>query len=106
LQKDYKISNKFLYVHDDTFGREFYGKADIEEYLKDCKFKLEVEVISKNSCGVNVFLLNVISELPIDNTEVLEDLDTIFFNLNWVKYYHPTECDFNLSLENYQNGGI
>lgn len=93
-KKTKNYHNSFIFVHDDTFGREFSDVIDIEHYISAYKLKCEVHPISKNKDGINVFLLTVESTESIDSAGELYDLHSVFIMLSDCKYYEANPCNF------------
>jgi len=86
ILKDDKVYTKFLFVHDDTFGRELTIEK-IKEYIG---VDFEMKVISKNNDKINVFLATIEGYFESD-----EDLPHGFVSLKDTFYYNIVSCNFN-----------
>lgn len=100
---DGMYQSRFLYVHDDCFGRCFRNVKDIKEccmeYTNNVEFKVEITPISINSDKeINVFLLDLIYKEPVEGIYDFTNKNKTFglINLSDVYYYNPTSCNFNL----------
>ena len=87
-----KYISTFVYVHDDTFGREFACLADLIAYLKPSVFKFRVTVMSMSKDGINIFCLDVLTDDPVDCIAELETLNQKCDYLNGMKYYMGQPC--------------
>ena len=89
--------SSFLFVHDDTFGREFQTQTEIFDFLKDCGELISVKEISVNSeFQTNVFLLEISKDVPIDSVEDLFKLSHRLSCLEDIRYYYGQPCNVNL----------
>lgn len=90
--KNVEYLNKFVFTHDDRFARAFESEKEISEYMGTDK-KIEVETISKSNGKINIFLMIVHSDKPIDSETDLYELDR-YERLNDCCYYNCTPCDY------------
>ena len=97
--------SKFLFVHEDTFGRSFRDMQEIIEYIKvDNSMLFDVEIISNDSDGfVNVFLLIIKDINPIKEINIYANKNNLWriSALEDVRYYDSYPCDFNLCKGGY-----
>ena len=94
--KNGEYLNKFVFIHDDTFARAFESEKEILEGMEveELKNKIEVKAISNSNGRINIFLMIVHSENPIESETDLYELDYKYERLDDCYYYTGNPCNY------------
>lgn len=89
-----KIKSSFIFIHNDTFGREY---ETVEEILEDKPEGLECEVtaISRNICGINAFIFSIYDTKVYDDVSDLEEEYYYIECFDVIRYYKGTPFNYN-----------
>ena len=94
--------SRFLFVHEDTFGRSFDNIYEIGEYIKNDGLSFNIDVVSRDSeRNINVFLLTIKDIEPIEELDAYANENELYgiMSLDSVRYYTSYPCDFNYIKE-------
>ena len=110
----YRLYSKWLLVLKDNPLINIYKYTFMiifNIYIEKCKelqiseegetifsYKKYSKIIDENSYNVNIDFMKSIIDIPINNSDILEDIDYIKSKLNLIKCWFNTECQFTTIL--------